>query len=90
MSNKERKTDKTFSNTEVGALIEDLKSGFNVVAEETRGLSDRMGAVENRLTGVEEGLFVVKTEVLALKDVVRIAFPALDARVSVLEAKVGI
>ena len=90
MPSKERKNDKAFSSTEVGVLIEDLKSSFNVVAEETRGLSDRMGSVENRLTRVEDGLSVVKMEVLSLKDVVRIALPNLSQRITVLESKVGV
>ena len=90
MPNKDRKNEKTFSNTEVGVLIEDLKSSFNVVAEETRGLSDRMGRVEDRLTCVEEGLSVVKIEVQSLKDVVRIALPNLSQRVATLEAKASV
>ncbi len=90
MSNKERKNDKAFSSTEVGVLIEDLKSNFNIVAEETRGLSDRMGAVENRLVGVEESLTGVERRLTHVEDAVRLAVPSLFKRVSALEAKAGV
>jgi len=90
MANKNRKNETGFTNSEVGALVENLQSGFNVVAEEVRGLSDRMGVVEDKLVGVEERLGGVELRLSCVEDAVRIAIPSLSKRVSALEAKAGV
>lgn len=79
----DKKNDKTFSNTEVGVLVESLRADFRAVAEVVAPIPERLSAVEERLT-------VVETEVRSLKDVVRIAIPSLSTRVSTLEAKAGV
>ena len=68
-----------FTTREVGALIESLRSEFRVVAEAVSSLLpliNRMEKVEERLTSVE--------------DVMRIAFPAINARFTRIEMKLGI
>jgi hypothetical protein len=71
-----------FTAREVGVLIEDLKSQFQIVAEVVAPLPERLSAVEERLGKVE-------VEVRSLKDVIRIAIPDLYKRVSRLETKAG-
>jgi BMFP domain-containing protein YqiC len=83
MSNKERGTEKTFTSTEVGTLIESLRADFRAVAEVVAPIPERLSAVENRLEKVEIRL-------TSVEDVVRIAIPSLSARVSVLETKAGV
>ena len=75
-----------FTAREVGALIESLRSEFRVVAEAVSSLLpliDRMEKVENRLARVEERL-------TSVEDVIRIAFPAINARFTRIEMKLGI
>lgn len=72
-----------YTTTEVGTLVEALRGEFRAVVEVVAPLPDRLTAVENRLTNVE-------TEVRGLKDVVRIAIPAIHNRLERIETKVGI
>jgi len=65
--------------TEVGALVESLRTEFRVVAEEVRSLSGRMTSVETRLTKVE-------IEAQSLNDIIRVAIPYINSRL----AKAGI
>ncbi len=81
MSN-EPKNDKTFSNTEVGVLVESLRADFRTVAEVVAPIPERLTAVEERLSSVEDRL-------TGVEDAVRIAIPSLSRRVSILETKVS-
>ena len=81
--NKERRTDKTFSNTEVGVLIESLRTDFRTVAEVVAPVRDRLTAVKERLSAVENRL-------TGVEDVVRVVLPSLSTRVSALETKAGV
>ena len=82
MTPPDNKDDKGFTNSQVGALIEDLKNDFRTVLEVVEPLREDMAEVKERLTAVE-------TEVKTLKDVVKIALPRLENRVTQLETKVG-
>ncbi|MBI4711075.1 MAG: hypothetical protein HY767_01220 [Candidatus Omnitrophica bacterium] len=77
------KIGKMFSSTEVGTLIEELRSDFRAVVEVVAPLPERLTRVEERLSAVENRL-------IRVEDVVRVAIPSLSTRVSTLEAKVGI
>ena len=77
-----KKDKNTFSSNQVAALIEDLKSQFRSVIEAVEPLPERLEKVEERLACIE-------SEVRSLKDVVSIALPDLNKRVTRLEAKVG-
>jgi hypothetical protein len=78
-----RKNEKIFSATEVGTLVEGLRTDIRAVAE-------AVAPIPERLTAVEVRLGVVETEVRSLKDVVRVAVPSINVRLSNLEAKVGV
>ena len=80
MPNSNPKDNKTFTSTEVGTLVEDLKSSFRAVTEVVAPLPGRLSAVEEKLGKLE-------VRVGSLEDVVRIAIPSLNSRVSALEAK---
>jgi len=71
-----------FTAREVGVLIEDLKSQFQIVAEVVAPLPERLSAVEERLA-------VVETRLTSVEDVIRAAIPNLSKRVSRLEIKAG-
>ena len=75
-----RKEDKPFSSTEVMTLIESFRSDVGVIAEKVDDLSGRMGKVEDRLEAVE-------FEVRSMKDVIRVAIPDHERRITQLEAK---
>ena len=77
------KNDKIFSSTEVGVLVESLRSDFRSVTEVVIPLREDMADVKDRLTKVE-------VRVKSLEDAVRVAIPSLSTRVSTLEAKVGV
>jgi len=83
MQNKERKTDRIFSGTEVGTLVESLRADFRTVAEVVAPIPERLTAVEVRLTHVENRL-------ISVEDVIRVAIPSLSNRVSTLETKAGV
>ena len=71
-----------FTPGEVMALLEELKSEFRYVTEVVAPLPNRLEAVEKRLSAVEERLTKVE-------DGMRVGFPAVNVRLSALEAKVG-
>ena len=75
--------EKAFTATEVGTMFDSLKSEIRIIAEVVVPLREDMIEVKSRLTAVE-------TEVRSLKDVMKIAIPALSQRVTLLETKIGI
>jgi polyhydroxyalkanoate synthesis regulator phasin len=78
-----KKTGKTFSVTEVGTLIESLRSEFRAVTEGVTALRKDVDELKSRVSALE-------VEVRLLKDVVRVAIPSINVRLSNLEAKVGV
>lgn len=72
--------DRQFSATEVGALLESIRSDISIIAEKVDSLCIRMDRVENRLEKLE-------IEVRTIKDVIRIAIPDHERRISRLETK---
>lgn len=77
------KNDKIFSSTEVGVLVESLRADFRTVAEVVAPIPERLTAVEERLSAVENRL-------TGVEDVVRVAVPSINVRLTKLEAKVGV
>ena len=73
----------TFTTTEVGTLVEGLRSEFRTVVEVVAPLPGRLSAVEDRLSRVEVRL-------TGVEDAVRIALPSLSKRVSRIETKLSI
>ncbi len=71
-----------YSTNEVATLVEDLKGEFRVVAEAVTGLRDDVDNLKDRMSAVE-------LEVRTLKDVIKVELPAMNRRLSSLEAKVG-
>ncbi|OGX10955.1 MAG: hypothetical protein A2351_04240 [Omnitrophica bacterium RIFOXYB12_FULL_50_7] len=83
MPNNKSKVDKTFSVTEVGTLVESLQTDIRSVSEGVISLHSDMDDVKTRLSSVE-------VELRSLKDVVRVAVPSINVRLSNLEAKAGV
>ena len=79
----DKKNGKTFSVTEVGTLIESLRSEFRVVAKGVLALRKDVDELKSRVSALE-------VEVRLLKDVIRVAIPSINVRLSNLEAKVGV
>ena len=78
-----KKNGKTFSATEVGTLIESLRSEFRVVAEGVLALRKDVDDLKSRVSALE-------VDMRLLKDVIRVAIPSMNVRLSNLEAKVGV
>ena len=72
-----------FTAREVGVLVEELRSEFRAVSEVVLPLREDMADVKQRL-------FVLEIKVQSLDDVVRLAIPDLNKRVTCLEIKTGI
>ena len=73
------KEDRYFSSTEVGTLIESLRSEISVIAEEVKGASSWRIRTDQRLDSLE-------TDMHSIKDVIRLTLP----RISLIETKLGI
>ena len=72
-----------YTPTEVGALIESLRSDFRLVSEGLLALRKDMDDVKERLSKLE-------TRVQRLEDAVRVSLPSITVRLTNLEAKVGV
>ena len=79
----DKQNDKTFSVTEVGTLVESLRGDISVVAE-------NMVSVKDDFSVLKSDVHELKTDMKLVKDVIRVAIPSLSARVTNLEAKVGV
>jgi len=71
----------SYSSNEVSTLLESLRSEFRSVAEVVLPLREDMADVKTRLSAVE-------TELVALRDVVRVAIPFHERRITKLESKI--
>ena len=71
-----------YTSTEVGVLVESLRSEFRTIAEVVVPLREDMIDVKARLSNLESDMKEVKS-------VIRIALPSINQRLSALEAKVG-
>ena len=87
---KPKKRADSYTVTEVGTLIEDLRGQFRAVVEGVGPLPNRFSAVEERLSAVEDRLFFVENRLSGVESAVRVALPGLSKRVACLESKIGI
>lgn len=71
-----------FTAREVAVLVEELRAEFRTVSEVIIPLREDMAEVKSDIS-------VLKTDVLYLKDAVRVGFPEINRRLSVLESKLG-
>ena len=78
-----KKNGKTYSVTEVGTLVESLRGDICILAENMVSVKDDIGVLK---TDVHE----LKTDMKLVKDVIRVAIPSINARLTNLEAKVGV
>ena len=72
-----------FTSNEVAVLVEGLRSDFRAVTEGLTLLTERADKVEERLATLE-------TKVDSLSDIVRVAIPNHEKRISKIEAKIGV
>ena len=80
---KSRKEDRPFSGTEVGALIESLHTDISVIAED-------VGALRQDVSVLKEDVHEIKVHLTTVEDIIRVAFPRINARFDRLEDKVGL
>jgi DNA anti-recombination protein RmuC len=80
---KSRKEDRPFSGTEVGALIESLRTDISVIAED-------VGAIRQDVSVLKEDVQEIKVGLTTVEDVIRVAFPTTNSRLNRLEDKVGL
>ena len=78
-----KKNGKTFSPTEVGTLVESLRTDIRSVAEGVTLLRKDVDELKSRVSSLE-------VEVRSMKDVLRVAIPSINVRLANLEAKVGV
>ncbi|MBI3495501.1 hypothetical protein HY065_02650 [Candidatus Berkelbacteria bacterium] len=76
---------KEFTATEVMMLLEDMRKGIQIIAEQLTGLTERITRIETDVRQLKEDMAIVKAS-LQIK-VNRSEFEALDKRVTVLESK---
>ena len=76
-------TNKSFTSTEVGTMLESLRSEFHTVSEVIIPMREDIAEIKDRLTAVE-------TRLIRVEDIVRIAVPSHERRITALEVKVGI
>ena len=75
-----RKEDRPFSGTEVGALIESFRGDISVIAEDVRTLRVDVGILK-------EDVRDIKIRLTGVEDVLRISIPQTNSRLAVLESK---
>ena len=71
-----------FTATEVGTMLESIETKLTLLTEVVAPLPGRLSAVENRLERLE-------TRVGSLEDVIRVAVPTINSRLTHLETKAG-
>ena len=77
-----KKNGKTFSVTEVGTLVESLRGDISVIAED-------LVSVKNDVSELKTDVHELKTDMKLVKDVIRVAIPSMNVRITYLEAKAG-
>jgi len=77
-----QKDGKSFTITEVGTLVESLHNDISVIVED-------MSSVKNDVSALKSDVHELKTDMKLVKDVIRVAIPNHEQRISRLEAKVG-
>jgi len=80
MSNKNRKNETGFTNSEVGTLVESLRNDISVIAED-------IVSVKNDVSVLKDDMAEVKTRLVTIEDGFRVSMPLLTRRVSALETK---
>ena len=78
-----KKSGKTFSSTEVGTLVESLRNDISIIAED-------LVSVKNDVSMLKTDTHELKTDMKLVKDAIRVAIPSMNARLTNLEAKVGV
>ena len=79
-----------FTETEVGALIEDFVSQIQLVAEDVSGLHNKVDRMSNDLTSIKGDVEVIKMDIEIIKHelknkISRDEFAVLERRVALLE-----
>ena len=79
---KPRKEDRPFTGTEVGVLIESFRNDISIIAEDVSAIRIDVHILK---TDVKD----IKRRMITVEDVIRIAIPSINTRLSRLETKVG-